>query len=104
MAITNPGVIAYSNEVFRPLCEQFRNLKYKVDDALLTFNNVHATNCPDDPLEILEDGRSGDGVSVITGEDINRIINYFTQFQTMMDGPNVSTNMNRPCVRALQVV
>lgn len=103
MAITNPGVITYSNEVFRPLAEAFRNLKYRVDDALLTFNNVHAVNCPDDPLEILEDGRSGDGVSIITGEDINTVINYFTQFQSLMNGANVSVNMNKPCVRPVQV-
>lgn len=102
MAITNPGVITYSNEVFRPLCEEFRNLKYRIDDALLTFNNIHSVNCPDDPAEILEDGREINGVSVITGEDINTVIGYFTQFQTMMDGLNVSVNMNKPCVRPLQ--
>lgn len=103
MAITNPGVISFSNGVFRPLCEAFRNLKYRVDDALLTYNNIHAANCPDDPLEILEDERSSDGVSIITGEDINTVIGYFTQFQTMLEGANVSVNMNKPCVRELIV-
>lgn len=103
MAITNAQAIAYCNEVLRPMCEKFRNIKEEVDAALVTWDGQISAVVPDDSGEVLEDGRAADGVSVINGEDINDVIGKFTQYQTALDVAGAGAIISKPCVRPLSV-
>jgi len=103
MSITNPMAVTYSNEIIRPMCERFRNIKAEIDAALVTWGNVIDAICPDDPGEILEDGRAVDGVSILSGEDINKVIVKFTQYQSALDQAGAANTISKPCVRPLVV-
>lgn len=101
MAITHEEVIRYSNEVVRPMCESIRAIKAEIDSSVVTWFGTISTNCPNDAGEILEDGRAVDGVSVITGADINNVITIMVNLQTALDAIGVEGIISKPCVRPL---
>jgi hypothetical protein len=100
MAIDNEEVIKYTNEILRPLSEEIRDLKYKIDNAIVEWNNTISANVPNNSAEILLDGRNEDGVTVINGEDINNSVTRFIALQTQMSGVSNMNVIEKPCVRA----
>lgn len=101
MAITNTEVIKFSNEVVRPFCEEVRAMKAEIDSATTTWFNNISNGCPNDPEEILEDGRDVDGVSIITGADITNVISAMINLQTVLNAPGVVDVISKPCVKPL---
>jgi hypothetical protein len=101
MDITDPRVIKFVNECVRPLCEAIRDLKVKGDSALLTWSSQVQPLVPDDS-SVLQDGRSSEGVSILTGADINAVM---TLMQTLHVGleanPTNAVTISKPCVRQI---
>jgi hypothetical protein len=102
MAITNTEVIKYSNEVIRPMSEKIRALKVELDSAMTTWFGTISANCPNDAGEILEDGRSTEGISILTGADITSLVVVMQSLQTPLNVAGVSDVISKPCVRPLQ--
>ena len=100
--ITNAEVVKYSNEVVRPLAETLRGLKARVDAALVPWNNTLSAFVPND-ASLLEDERGGEGVSRLTGADLNSFIGKLTGFQSIMNQDGVEAAVAKPCVRALEI-
>lgn len=104
MAITNQEVIRYSNEVVRPIAEKIRALKVEMDSAMVTWFSTISTNCPNSSSEVLEDGRSSEGVSILTGQDIVSVITSIQSLQTVLDAGGMSGIISKPCVRAISAL
>ena len=100
--ITEPQVTKYANEVVRPLAESLRALKARVDAALVTWDGTISTETPDD-ASVLADEREAEGVSRLTGADINSFVAKLTGFQNLMELAGVEDTINKPCVRALEI-
>lgn len=103
MAITNPEAIVYVNEVVRPLAEKFRDLKAEVDVALVEWHNTISQNVANDAGESLDDGRDAEGVSRLTGADINSFMARVQDFQTDMNVAGVANVIEKPTVRRLRL-
>lgn len=95
--INNAEAIRFVNEQVRPLCQEIRALKAKID-ALSTvwFSGLNTviTNNAADPIM---DGRNSEGVSRLTGADIHNAVGQFLAIT-----PNAEI-ISKPCVHALQV-
>ena len=100
--ITEPQVVKFTNEVVRPLAESFRALKTRVDAALVTWDGTISTETPDD-ASVLADEREAEGVSRLTGADLNSFVAKLTGFKNIMEQAGVEDCINKPCVRALKV-
>ena len=95
--ITDPQAIKFVNEVIRPLSEQLRALKANIDAATFAWNGGISAKVPNDPLEILEDGREAEGVSRLTGADIRAVVAILGNVRAAVTDATVS----KPCVRPL---
>ena len=103
MAITNPGVIVFCNEDIRPLAEKLRALKAIAVSINDEWDSVHAGNTPDSPSEYLEDGRESEGVTQVTGEEINDIMGLSATIETALSTPANESLLSKFSVRPLQV-
>lgn len=96
--ITNPNTIKFINEFVRPLCEKARAF-----NALVTagsdewFSGINST--VPNTAEAVDDGRVAQGVSILTGADVNSAMNILI---AMKAASNVQI-ISKPCVRALEV-
>lgn len=99
MTITNPQVIQFTNEQVRVLAEEVRDLKIRVDAALVTWYGQISANCPNDVAENLDDGRDAEGVSRLTGADINSLMGVLVALQADLDAVGVEGVVSKPCVR-----
>ena len=102
MAITNPEVIRYTNEVIRPLAEKMRNLGAEVDAALVTWYFTMSTKVPND-ARLLDDGRDTEGVSRLTGADITNLVTQLAAYQALLNKAGVADVISKPTVRTLTV-
>lgn len=101
MAITDPRAIRYVNECVRPLCEAIRNLKARGDVALLKWSTETAALIPNDGT-LLEDGRTAEGVSILTGADINAVLSVMLALKANLESdPSIAVTINKPCVLPL---
>ena len=101
MAITDPRAVRYVNECVRPLCEAIRNLKARGGVALLKWETEIAPLVPNDG-SLLDDGRTAEGVSILTGADINAVLGVMTQLNAALDAdPSIAAIVNKPCVQQL---
>ena len=101
--ITNPEAIQWTNEVVRPLAELMRSLDYRIQSALTTWYASISSNVPVDAEAILQDGRAAEGVSRLTGNDINLFVAQLAAYKTAMDVAGVRNVISKPTVRALTV-
>jgi hypothetical protein len=100
--IVDPRAISYTNQVIRPLAEQMRSLKARVDSGLVTwFADIDAL-VPNDASPLL-DGREAEGVSRLTGADITGLVTQLAAYQTALNVNGVAAVISKPCVRALEV-
>lgn len=96
MAITNPQAIQFCNQIVRPFCEAVRAQHAKTGDASTAWfagiNNLFPNTA-----EIVDDGRTSEGVSILTGADVNSVINILIA----MDAEYNTQIITKPCVRPL---
>ena len=100
MSITDPEAIKFVNEYVRPMCENLRYMGARGND----FANKWATlavDFPNDPAEIVEDGRANQGISVLTGADINAVAGTFLLLLSEIAGATAQAVVSKPCVRPL---
>jgi hypothetical protein len=96
--ITNPNTIKFINEVVRPLCEKARALNALTGNASDEWFAGINTTVPNTSEEV-DDGREAQGVSRLTGQDVNSAMNILIAMKTASNVQIIS----KPCVRALDV-
>lgn len=98
--INNPEALKYVREIIRPLCERYRAEYYRDKSALTTWFGGVNTLIPNtaDPIQ---DGRENEGVSRLTGADVNSVVTQFAAFVTAMEQSGVLDVISKPCVRQL---
>jgi len=95
--ITDPQAVKFSNEEVRPLCELARAFNAKVTDMQTSWYAGINNLFPNDST-VLDDGRQGEGVSVLTGADINSAVSTLI---AMLNASNAQI-IDKPCVRPLE--
>jgi len=102
MAITDPRAIRFTNECIRPLCESIRDLKARGDIVLLKWSAEVAALIPNDG-SVLEDGRTSEGISILTGADINAVVGVMLALHTALEAdPSTVATILKPCVNQLR--
>lgn len=98
MSITGPEEIKFVNEYIRPMCETIRFMKARGDDFAIKWAGISGS-FPNDTTAV-EDGRDAEGISRLTGADINAVA---TVFNTLLGDIDVSAEavIAKPCVRPL---
>lgn len=98
MSITGPEEIKFVNEYIRPMCENIRYMKARGDDFAIKWAGLSG-GFPND-TSVVEDGRDAEGISRLTGADINAVA---TVFNTLLGDIDVSAEavIAKPCVRPL---
>jgi len=104
MAIDDPRVIKYVNEIVRPMAEKLRALKAELDDALATWHTQTAAILPVDQTEQVDDGRAAEGISRLTGNDVILVVVQMQAIQTLLNGAGVAGVISKPCVRPLAAI
>ena len=99
--IVSPEAIKFSNEVVRPISEEFRLLKAKVDCIMASWNGGKNILFPVDAAAIVQDGRGSAGDTRLSGNDIVLSVVQFQAFQTQLNQPGVMAVINKPCVRQI---
>lgn len=108
MAITDPRAIKFCNEFVRPLSERIRDLFEDVARGNQVWADEIAALIPNDANEILQDGRTAEGVTILDGSEINSNRAIWVQLANLRSGAavtslaNVDTRLTRACVRALR--
>ncbi len=97
--ITNPVAIKFVNEEIRPLCEQIRALCAKITNSRTSWFGGINNSFPNDSSPVV-DGREGEGVSRLTGADINSVMGIAI---AMLDASNAEI-IEKPTVRPLEVI
>ena len=100
--ITNTEAIRFTNEVIRVKAEQLRGLKAEIDALMAAWFGGINTLIPNDAGEALEDGREAEGVSRLTGADINALVTQLAGIQTALNAGGVADVISKPCVRTLR--
>lgn len=93
--IIDPQAVKYVNEVIRPLCERQRALKAEISAAKTQwFSGINALfpNSAGDPVQ---DGREDEGVSRLTGADINSVMGVLIAAADAVNDEIIS----KPCVQ-----
>ncbi len=98
MAITDPEALRFINEQIRPLCESTRALKVRMS-AMKTMWDDHIGALIPSDTSAVEDGRESEGVSRLTGLDVNNVRNAMAVLITSIG----DTVIGKPCVRPLEV-
>ena len=99
MAITDPESIKFVNQYIRPMCENIRYMKARGDDFAVKWAGV-SSNIPNDANEEVDDGRDAEGISRLTGADINAVAAVFAALLGDID-PAATAIIAKPCVRPL---
>lgn len=98
--ITDPEAIRFVNEAVRPLCEEARALKIRVN-ALRTawYGGLAAVFAGE--ADTVEDGREAEGVSRLTGADVTNAVGQLIKVATGEASEFNSEVIQKPCVRQL---
>ena len=99
MAITDPEAIKFVNEYIRPMCENIRYSNARGNDFAIKWAGLSG-DFPNDPNEIVEDGRDAEGVSRLSGADINAVAAVFDALLGDLD-MTAQSIIQKPCVRPL---
>lgn len=94
--ITNPESIRFVNEQVRPLCEKTRALMAEIS-ALQTLWFSGLNNSFPNDATALDDGRDAEGVSRLTGANVNSAIGTLIAIAAASNAEIVA----KPCVRPL---
>jgi len=94
--ITDPQAVKFSNEQLRPLCESTSALVVQLQ-SMETAWYAGINNLFPNDTTVLDDGRQAEGVSVLTGADVNSAMSVLIA----MIGQYNSQIIEKPCVRPL---
>jgi len=97
MAINSPEQIKFVNEQIRPIAEKLRALKAQSDALLVDWYGGLNTQFPNDSTPV-EDGRDAEGVSRLTGQNVNDICYLLAVKVADMHDAIIA----KPCVRPLR--
>ena len=101
--ITNPEAIAFCNEYIRPLAEQVRALKARIDAAgTRWFSGVNVA-VGTSSADQIADGREAEGVSRLTAADVTNLMSQLLTIQAQLEQSGVAGIVEKPCVRPLNV-
>lgn len=95
--ITDPQAIKFVNEQIRPIAEQLRALKAQSSALLVDWYAGLNTKFPNDASPV-QDGRDAEGVSRLTGQDVNDVAYLLATAVS----PMVDSVIAKPCVRPLR--
>jgi hypothetical protein len=96
--ITDPRVIKFVNETIRPLAEEARLLKARVNDMNVKWSSEIQSLCPN-TTDLIADGRDAEGISRLTGQNVNDV-----QYALAVNiGALVDASIEKPCVRPLVI-
>jgi hypothetical protein len=98
MAITDAEAIKFTNDYIRPMCENLRFMNARGADWAQKWTQM-SSKFPND-TSVVEDGREAEGISRLSGADINAVAAVFGSLLTIMDA-TAQTAINKPCVRPL---
>ena len=98
MSITGPEEIKFVNEYIRPMCENVRFMKARGDDFAIKWAGLSG-GFPNDTSPV-EDGRDAEGISRLTGADINAVADVFNTLLGDI-GATAEAVIAKPCVRPL---
>ena len=98
MSITGPEEIKFVNDYIRPMCENIRYMKARGDDFALKWAGISG-GFPND-TSVVEDGRDAEGISRLTGADINAVAAVFDALLMDIDS-SAEAVIAKPCVRPL---
>ena len=98
MSITGPEEIKFVNEYIRPMCENIRYMKARGDDFAIKWTQL-GSSFPND-TSVVEDGRDAEGVSRLTGADINAVATVFNTLLGDIDA-TAEAVIAKPCIRPL---
>ena len=100
MAIENPDVVQFMNEEIRQISEGLRRIDYRIQSALIDWQNRVAAVCPIDGDDVIDPHRA---THVMTGNDIHVTIGTLSALKALMDVPGRRESIQKGCVRALEV-
>jgi hypothetical protein len=100
--ITNPEAIRFCDEQVRPLAEKMRALKAEADATMVDWYGGINAEIPNDASAI-DDGRESEGVSRMTGINVNSFMAQVAGYQTQLNAGGVADVISMPCVRTLEV-
>lgn len=96
--IVDPQAIKFCNEQVRPLCEEARALMARIDAMNTSWGAGINAMFPND-ASLVADGRDAEGVSRLTGANIQSVVGILLAIKTASNTQIISL----PCVRALSV-
>ena len=99
MAITDPEAIKFVNEYIRPMCENIRYSNARGADFAIKWTGLSG-DFTNDPADMVEDGRDAEGISRLSGADINAVAAVFNQLLSDLT-PQSQAIIQKPCVRPL---
>jgi len=99
MAITDPEAIKFTNDYIRPMCENLRYMSARGADWAQKWAEL-SSKFPNNDSDMVEDGREAEGISRLSGADINAVAAVFGSLLTIMDA-TAQTAIHKPCVRPL---
>lgn len=92
--ITNPEAIAFCNEYLRPLAEQVRALKARIDAAGTRWFSGVNTTVGTSAADQIADGREADVINLMS---------QLLTIQAQLEQGGVAGVIEKPCVRPLTV-
>jgi hypothetical protein len=102
MPITNPQAVTFTNQQVRPLAEELRAIKARIDSLMVDWFGGMNAIIPNDNNELLEDGREAQGVSRLDGDDIVGFITVAQAVQATLNTAGYTDRIAKPCVRPLE--
>ena len=99
MAVTDPRAIKFVNEEIRPLAELARKFVAKVDNTETSWFAGISALIPNDAGEAIEDGREVEGVSRLTGADVNSLMSIIIAMRNAQN----SDIIEKPTVRPIEI-
>jgi hypothetical protein len=96
--ITDPRVIKLTNEQVRPLAEQARAMRARIDSLTTDWFGGLNTLVPN-TTDLVADGRDAEGASRLTGADVNSLVGNLIAAHDALNAQIIA----KPCVRPLSV-
>lgn len=95
-AISDKQAIRFVNEQVRPMCEKVRAVMAEIGSMQVDWFQGLNAMFPNDSSAV-DDGRDGEGISRLTGADINNVMTILGAIA----GEKNEQIIGKPCVRAL---
>lgn len=96
--VTSPEALRFVAEQIRPICESLRAIKIRMSAMKVLWDDHVGTLIPNDSSPIA-DGREAEGVSRLTGADVNNARNAMA---ALIAGIS-DTVIGKPCVRPVDL-